>query len=401
MLVELRRRVLYLTSWNTTGATSYRSQDQCNRDIMLTLALSLDLLYDSFNSTERAAIIANIVDRYLQANPNDAGTVNLMNNPYDSHGANTQGFLAVAAAILVGEHGPAGSWVNSTAGSYFSLYSAWGDEGAGFANSLGYAFFDAYDSPQRWIMLKQATGVDSSSKQFVRNWPLQFIYFSPPFDAYQLGHGDGGEMEYAGYASAVRNRICAAVPSTPLIDWWSSLINPALADWRYGWDLFVNVSKLPTTPMPFPAGEAHSIHLKGAEHCLSPARTLSHSSQSFRLQIRGTLRYTATWAIETGQQCTSELRATAATTTTTQTKTPSLSVTRATPSLSTLERMTTTIPHTIDTGERKRVPKMCASAKFRFHQTSALPEFYSFHSSPLQWMVALARSRSLSTHQPR
>ncbi|KAI9337233.1 hypothetical protein BDR26DRAFT_863987 [Obelidium mucronatum] len=208
---ELRRRIRAITAFNVTGATSAVSQDQTNRDIMMSLAMAFDIMKDNLTTTERAAVVETVRLRGNQVYNNGAETKSLLKDPYDSHGANTLGFLACTALAMVGEFPEASLWLEETLPMYMALYSTWGAEDGGFGNGLGYAFFDATDSGQRWTWMSSGANVNIVAKQWIRNWPLQFIYFSPPYaETIGVGFGDSGEMDST---TGYQGLVCASVIS--------------------------------------------------------------------------------------------------------------------------------------------------------------------------------------------
>ncbi|KAJ3067473.1 hypothetical protein HDU99_003518, partial [Rhizoclosmatium hyalinum] len=210
---EIRRRILHLCTYNATGTTSAASQDQANRDIMMSLAMAFDVIKTNLTITERTTVLSTIRARGLQVYNGGSEIVSLLKLPYDSHGANTLGYLACTAIITVGEIPEADKWLNETLPMYIALYSTWGTEDGGFGNGLGYAVFDATDS--RWEWMKNGVGINLVGKQWLRNWPLQFIYFIPPYaDSVGVGFGDSGEQDQTGY----RGIICGSLFSRVLAD---------------------------------------------------------------------------------------------------------------------------------------------------------------------------------------
>ncbi|KAJ3016748.1 UNVERIFIED_CONTAM: hypothetical protein HDU68_012043 [Siphonaria sp. JEL0065] len=213
---ELKRRINAITAFNVTGATSAASQDQTNRDIMMSLAMAFDIVKDNLTSTERAAVVNTIRARGMQIYNNGAETKSLLTSPYDSHGANTLGFLACTALAVVGEFPEASVWLEETLPMYVALYSTWSAEEGGFGNGLGYAYFDATDSGQRWSWMNSGSGINILAKQWIRTWPIQFIYFGPPYaESIGVGFGDSGEMDTT---TGYQGLICASVISRILGD---------------------------------------------------------------------------------------------------------------------------------------------------------------------------------------
>ncbi|KAJ3287449.1 hypothetical protein HDU79_005692 [Rhizoclosmatium sp. JEL0117] len=210
---EIRRRILHLCTYNAPGTTSAVSQDQANRDIMMSLAMAFDVIKTNLTISERTTVLSMIRARGLQVYNGGSEIASLLKLPYDSHGDNTLGYLACTSIITVGEIPEADKWLNETLPMYIALYSTWGTEDGGFGNGLGYAVFDATDS--RWEWMRNGAGVNLVGKQWLRNWPLQFIYFIPPYaDSVGVGFGDSGEQDQTGY----RGIICGSLFSRVLAD---------------------------------------------------------------------------------------------------------------------------------------------------------------------------------------
>ncbi|KAJ3070904.1 hypothetical protein HDU99_002552 [Rhizoclosmatium hyalinum] len=274
---ELRRRVLSIASYNVTGMTGAASQDQANRDIMLSLSMAYDVIKQNLTEAERTLVVNTIRARGLQVYNNGAEVKSLLVYPYDSHGANTLGFLSCTALAMAGEFPEAEKWLNDTLPMYIALYSTWSTEDGGFGNSLGYAFFDATDSPQRWNWMSSATGLNVVGKQWIRNWPIQFVYFAPPYAAtVGVGFGDSGEMDATVYKAIICGSLIARVLADTssiltqsqknLYLWYCDRLNTnAMLDDRYYGHIwaapFPSIPQLTDVAMKA-AGYAPSIHLK-------------------------------------------------------------------------------------------------------------------------------------------
>ncbi|KAJ3294441.1 hypothetical protein HDU79_011015 [Rhizoclosmatium sp. JEL0117] len=69
---ELRRRVLSIASYNVTGMTGTASQDQANRDIMLSLSMAYDVIKQNLTEAERTLVVNTIRARGMQVYNNGA-----------------------------------------------------------------------------------------------------------------------------------------------------------------------------------------------------------------------------------------------------------------------------------------------------------------------------------------
>ncbi len=263
---ELKRRTFALLDADPAGATSNASQDQANRAILLSLAQTLDLIYNNFTVTDRNRILANIKNRTEQVYENGGVFTQLMTAPFDSHGANTLGFIASASAAMLGLIPEADAWAASIP-MFLNMYSTWGEHEGGFGNGMGYNYFDVTSAPSRFNFLKWSTGVSLYQKQWVREWPLQFIYFSPPGAASGgLGFGDSGQQDMRGYQPMVCLNVVSPLldesPTTEyqdLYNWYcNALTYKGFVDSRYNdviWSREFN------SPQPLTGNYPNAIHL--------------------------------------------------------------------------------------------------------------------------------------------
>ncbi|KAJ3062380.1 hypothetical protein HDU99_005235, partial [Rhizoclosmatium hyalinum] len=119
-LTELRRRILHLCTYNVTGTTSAASQDQANRDIMMSLAMAYDVIKPNLTDSDRTTVLGVIRARAIQVYRNGDEIGSLLKFPHDSHGANTLGYLACTAIITIGEIPEAVTWLNETLPMYIA-----------------------------------------------------------------------------------------------------------------------------------------------------------------------------------------------------------------------------------------------------------------------------------------
>ncbi len=210
VLAELKRRTIAFANANPNGTTSHKVQDQANRLVLLALAQSYDLIGNSFNTSEKSLIVSVIVNRANQMYNAYSQFTSLLISPHDSHGQNNLGYIAQVAIAMLGEVPEADQWATSIPMN-FNLYSSWSAEDGGFGNGFGYAYWDAYGGP-RWDFFEWATGVKMNNKQFIVEWPKQFVYFGP-YAAIRggLGFGDDGEKDMIGAMPVVCNNLISRV----------------------------------------------------------------------------------------------------------------------------------------------------------------------------------------------
>jgi hypothetical protein len=264
---ELKRRTLAFAAANPNGTTSHKVQDQANRLVLLSLAQSYDIISSQFTPSERALIVSVITNRANQMYNGYSQFKSLLTYPHDSHGANNLNYISFVSIVMLGDVPDADLWAAAIPLN-FNLYSSWSSEDGGFGNGLGYAYWDAYSGP-RWDFFEWATGVKMNNKQFIVEWPKQFVYFAP-YAAIRggIGFGDDGEKDMVGALPVVCNNMISRVVynhpeiyEAELYNYYCSQLKYGPAMFRYDdtiWSAeFKNVTTL-TKPYP------KSIHLKTA-----------------------------------------------------------------------------------------------------------------------------------------
>lgn len=180
-LTEAIRRGDNLVALDPNGPSSYAWQDQATRQICLALAKAVDLLWADLDSTRRAAWMNNINVRTNVFYLDLAGSDGRMDQyPYDSHGGNTLGYLALISTLTLGEIPAAQTWFDFSARSYINTIYAWSGPEGGFSNGGAYAQYTADMAIQLWQPFGQATGIDLFSKPWSRGFARYFEYFFPP-----------------------------------------------------------------------------------------------------------------------------------------------------------------------------------------------------------------------------
>ncbi len=190
-----------------------------------------------------------------------------MTAPYDSHGANTLGYVASASAAMLGLIPEADAWAASIP-MFFNMYSTWGEHEGGFGNGMGYNYYSVTSEPSNFKFLKWSTGVSLYQKQWVQRWPLQFIYFSPPGAASGgLGFGDSGQNDMRVYQPMVcLNVVSYVLDESPtmeyqeLYNWYcNALTYKGVVDTRR-YDVIW--SREFNSPQPLTGNYPNAIHLE-------------------------------------------------------------------------------------------------------------------------------------------
>jgi hypothetical protein len=180
-LDEALRRADAFANLSATGPTSYLNQDQGTRIIALGLAKTVDLLIGALDATRRARYLA-IIDVRMTDMYNDlAGNNGRMDQyPFDSHGGTNLAYLALVAALTVGDIPHANTWFDFAFRASVASTSHWSGPDGGFANGTAYAQYTAEILQSIWQPLGIITDVNMFDKPWSRGFMHYLMQFLPP-----------------------------------------------------------------------------------------------------------------------------------------------------------------------------------------------------------------------------
>jgi len=192
-LNEAIKRGDEMAALSATGPTSYATQDQATRQIALSLSKTLDLLYTNIDAARKARWLAAIGSRTTDIYNDLSGSNGRMDQyPYDSHGGNTLGFLALIAALNLGDIPAAQTWFDFSVRTYVHQVYTWSGPEGGYANGTAYGQAVADYSVQIWDPLSQALGVSIYRKPWSDGFLRFLAHFVPPGSPNHV-FGDGHE----------------------------------------------------------------------------------------------------------------------------------------------------------------------------------------------------------------
>jgi len=216
-LNEAIKRGDELAALSPTGPTSYANQDQATRTISLSLSKALDMLWNNLDSTRKATWQSAIARRTTDIYNDLAGSNGRMDQyPYDAHGGNTLGFLALIAALNLGDVPAAQTWFDFAVRTYVHQVYTWSGPEGGYANGTAYGQAAADFSVQIWDPLSQALGVSIYRKPWSDGFLRFMAHFVPPGTPNHV-FGDGHED----------------VPNTYLLKAFASRFNTPAAKWYF------------------------------------------------------------------------------------------------------------------------------------------------------------------------
>jgi len=217
------RRLLAQAQWDAFGPISFKNNDTANRNVAWTLALGYDWLHDYLQPSERAVILAAIKARVSQMYAAYASRSDITRAPYDSHGILSLTVMAAISSLVAGDLPEADQWAATLVPMAVVWTSPWGYLDGGFGNGTTQGLWDAASNLLAWYVLKGATGIDLSRKEWVRNQARFFAYFLPPGSP-SGNFGDGEEMNQAELTARVAKALAAFSP-TPLARWYAAQLH--------------------------------------------------------------------------------------------------------------------------------------------------------------------------------
>lgn len=163
------------------GPSSYANQDQGTRVIALGLAKALDLLSTNVGAARRSLWLSIIDQRTTAMYQDLAGSNGRMDQyPFDSHGGTNLSYLALIAALTVGDIPNANTWFDFAFRASVASTSVWSGPEGGFANGTAYAEYTTTIMQQIWEPLGMITGVDMFQKPWSRGFANFLMHFVPP-----------------------------------------------------------------------------------------------------------------------------------------------------------------------------------------------------------------------------
>lgn len=219
-LAEAKLRGDQAAALDPNAATSYVNQDQITRGIDVSLVRTLDMLWNDLEPARRATWLKSITARTEAIYADLSGSDGRMDEqPFDSHGATAYGYLALVAALTVGDLPAADKWFDFAVRPYVNSIFIWSGPEGGYFPGSAYAMYQATYSVQLWGPFKEATGVDLYQKPWSIGFGRMLMQFIPP-GAAGLVFGDQHEVPFD--YSALKSY--AARTATPESAWYARTV---------------------------------------------------------------------------------------------------------------------------------------------------------------------------------
>ncbi|MGK5036639.1 DUF4962 domain-containing protein [Janthinobacterium sp. LB3P118] len=215
-LQEALTRGDQLAALSPAGMTSYVNHDIGSNNITMALAKTADLLYAELakDGARKARWMASINARFgaLYADlSSDDGRLDYQ--PYDSHGTEARGFLALVSTLTIGDIPAADKWFDFSFRPYVNSISVWSGPEGGFSNGSAYGMYSADNMLQMWQPMAEITGVNIFDKPWAAGFSRYLMQFVPPGAP---GHvfGDAHEEEMynfvlKGFSSRIKSANAA------------------------------------------------------------------------------------------------------------------------------------------------------------------------------------------------
>ena len=193
-----------VSKWDPKGATSYKTQDQIHRAIMLALAMSIDWCWDEATEEERKIIIDHIL---VRMDDMEYLCDRIPQGPYDSHGWTAYGFIGIAGIALYGETPRAEKWLRSIIPTYAAFLPPWGNQDGGWSQGTGYWQYSSQTNRDLMDVLADAGVIDLYQKAWQQNEYLWIMYATPKGSYGSFGDETNINQTFHGYVPELAGGI--------------------------------------------------------------------------------------------------------------------------------------------------------------------------------------------------
>ncbi|MBB5019575.1 hypothetical protein HNQ59_002877 [Chitinivorax tropicus] len=192
-LNDAKARALKLASWDPDGPSAYEPSHHMPRNILWSLAIAYDWLYDGLTTDERAKLRDVISKRLTQIELSLMGSSKrMMVRPFDSHGWLGLNAMAAIVSIIGGEVPNSEALFKLYVPWAMAVMSPWGGEDGGFSQGTGYGSWHFDPNLHYWDAIRRATGIDPYQKVWLKNTGNFLLYFAPPGSP-SGGFGEGAD----------------------------------------------------------------------------------------------------------------------------------------------------------------------------------------------------------------
>ncbi|HZG77055.1 MAG TPA: DUF4962 domain-containing protein [Paenibacillus sp.] len=176
---DAKSRLLKIATWDPFGSTKYEIQDQVHRAIAYRSAIVYDWIYGLLSPTERLAVQNMIKTRTGTLIDKVLVQYAIPQNPYDSHGWTTMGYIAIISVAMMHDLPEADDWFARTVPAYINILPPWGGEDGSWSQGTGYWQWSSSANKELMDILLSAGVINLYDKAFSRNEGLYPLYMFP------------------------------------------------------------------------------------------------------------------------------------------------------------------------------------------------------------------------------
>ncbi|MGC8839938.1 MAG: DUF4962 domain-containing protein [Candidatus Sumerlaeaceae bacterium] len=188
-----KKWLLHLSSWDPSGTTSLRVNDEQTMHIMFSCAHAYTWLHDQLHTDEqtrvREMLRVRAQEAYRHLRRQEAPYEQC---PYNSHNGRLWHFLGEVAIALYGELPEATEWLDYAITIYYGWYPIWGASDGGWAEGLHY-FLSYHEFVFHWLwQLEKVMSIPAARKPFYSHCGDFLLAVAPPGSPLS-GFGDFSE----------------------------------------------------------------------------------------------------------------------------------------------------------------------------------------------------------------
>ena len=220
-----RRWMMNIAEWNPRGIISHdvpqpdgsEGNDEASMPVLQRMAFAWDWIGDELTPAERAKVLAVMPERGNQV-LRLLKKQDFLTHPFSNHEGRVLAFLGNAGLSFLGDIPEADQWLDYVLRCYLTSFPAWGGDGGGWAQGVGYWGAYVYWLSTFAESMRGATDVDILRRPFYRNNGQFPVFFHPPYAA-MGAFGDGGDGK-------------PSLHEKMLIDYWAEVFEDPMIKWH-------------------------------------------------------------------------------------------------------------------------------------------------------------------------
>ncbi|MFA0379887.1 DUF4962 domain-containing protein [Vibrio sp. 10N.222.54.A3] len=242
LIAKAKAWTLKLSTYDPEGVTSRGYNDEAAFRVIAAMAWGYDWLHGYFTDEERQQVQDALIERLDEIMHHLKVTVDLLNNPLNSHGVRSISSAIIPTCIaLYHDHPKAGEYIAYALEYYAVHYPPWGGVDGGWAEGPDYWNTQTAFLGEAFDLLKAYCGVDMFNKTFYENTGDFPLYCMPVHSkrasfcdqssigdfpglklAYNIKHyaGVNQKPEYVWYYNQLKGRDTEAHTKFYNFGWW-------------------------------------------------------------------------------------------------------------------------------------------------------------------------------------